>query len=304
MEQIKLLLLRLFIVSILLLKSALSASEEDISFRAQYDNWLHKQNLSPSDIARARYSQGVLNLKCQVPIEFSFSNERRRQVKAVCRDEWRRFVRAPSKRTRNEDLGEPSKTESSSTPLFIASQNIKPGELVTKNMLELVTDRVAIPANFFRQSDLVDNLYAQRPIKQGATILSSDLSQPARVLVASNEIPAGTPIRPSQFAQKLLNFGAPKDPVTSTDAIRFMESNKRIRIGEVLRQRDIRKTKLVRRNESVTIIRKKSTFAITAQGVALRDGYFGGRVTAKNLESNRVVTGFVTDFGELTLKEL
>ncbi len=304
MEQIKHLLPRLFFASVLLLHSALSASEENISFRTQYDNWLHKQNFSSSDIARARYSQGVLSLRCHLPIEFSFSNERRRQVKAVCKDEWRRFIRTPPKRMRDEKFGVRAKAKSRPTPLFIASQDIEFGELVTKNMLELVTDRVAIPANAFRQSDLVEKLYAQRPIKQGTTIISSDLSQPARVLVASSEISAGTPIRPSQFSAKLLTVGIPKDAVISTDAIRFMESNKRIGTGEVLRQRDMRKTKLVRRNESVTIIRKKSNFAITAQGVALRDGYFGGRVTAKNLESNRVVTGFVTDFGELTLKDL
>ena len=246
----------------------------------------------------------MLKLRCHVPIEFSFSNESRRQVKAVCKDEWRRFVRTPPNRAGKEGAGEPSKTKSIATPLLIANQNIAAGELVTKNMLELVTDRVTIPANFFRQSDLIDNLYSQQTIKRGATILNSDLAQPARVLIASSGIPAGTPIKPSQFAPKFLTFGIPKDPVTSTDAIRFMESNKRIKTGEVLRQRDIRKTKLVRRNESVTIIRKKLNFAITAKGVALRDGYFGGRVTAKNLESNRVVTGFVTDFGELTLKEL
>ena len=98
-----------------------------------------------------------------------------------------------------------------------------------------------------------------------------------------------------------MTHGAPGDYLKKLSGLEYMTTNKRLEVGKVLRERDLRKAKLVRRNEPVKLIYKTQSFSIDAKGVALADGYFGSRIKAKNLESSLIVSGVVIDYGTISI---
>ena len=78
-----------------------------------------------------------------------------------------------------------------------------------------------------------------------------------------------------------------------------MELNRNIIAGEILRQRHLRKAKLVRRNDPITITIKNSSLEIVTSGTSLQDGYYGQRIKVINLESGRSILGKVIGRGEV-----
>ena len=82
-----------------------------------------------------------------------------------------------------------------------------------------------------------------------------------------------------------------------------MTTNKRIDAAKAVRERDLRKAKLVRRNEPMNLIYKTENFQSTRRVYRISDGYFGSRIKAKNLESSLIVSrnvvGLWYDFDKL-----
>jgi flagella basal body P-ring formation protein FlgA len=74
-----------------------------------------------------------------------------------------------------------------------------------------------------------------------------------------------------------------------------MEINQPLAPGEIIRERHLRKAKLIRRNDPVRLVSRGSAFQIEATGIALQDGYFGDRIKVSNSESNRTLVGSVID---------
>ena len=132
-------------------------------------------------------------------------------------------------------------------------------------------------------------------------LLKTDLEKATYVFVALKALPAGIQIDQSNFILQKMTHGAPSDYLRKISGLEYMTTNKRLDIGKVLRERDLRKAKLVRRNEPVNLIYKTHSFSIDAKGVALADGYFGSRIKAKNLESSLIVSGVVVDYGTISI---
>jgi flagella basal body P-ring formation protein FlgA len=62
----------------------------------------------------------------------------------------------------------------------------------------------------------------------------------------------------------------------------------------VLRKRDLKKAKLVRRGEEVILSAGSDRYSIETTATALQDGYFGDQIKLKNINSNQVVRAVVS----------
>jgi flagella basal body P-ring formation protein FlgA len=95
--------------------------------------------------------------------------------------------------------------------------------------------------------------------------------------------------------------GVPEDYIGSIASLRYMELSKTVGTGEIVRSRHLRKARLMRRNELVTIYSTSNNFKIEAKAIALSDGYLGERISVRNQESNKVITARVVGYGLLSL---
>ena len=60
-----------------------------------YEDWLAKKAKEDLTLERKHFDRGLLKLSCSDKINFEFTNKSRKQVKATCNDEWRRFLKVP-----------------------------------------------------------------------------------------------------------------------------------------------------------------------------------------------------------------
>ncbi len=72
-----------------------------------------------------------------------------------------------------------------------------------------------------------------------------------------------------------------------------------VRAGNIISKSDIC---MVCRNDSVIIKAEKGELAILTKGTSLGDGAIGDRVSVKNDKSKRVISGIVTDIGEINVR--
>ena len=180
-------------------------------------------------------------------------------------------------------------------------KNHKKGDVIKSEDLRLARENRSIPSNAISKLDGIAGLYLQRDVVKGELLLRNDLKKAVKVFVAQKALPAGIPINDSNFVQKKITHAVPSDYIEKLSGLEYMTTNKRIDVGKVLRERDLRKAKLVRRNEPVNLIYKTENFSIDAKGVSLSDGYFGSRIKAKNLESSLIVSGTVVDYGTISV---
>jgi flagella basal body P-ring formation protein FlgA len=83
--------------------------------------------------------------------------------------------------------------------------------------------------------------------------------------------------------------------ITDAQALDQMEAVRDLPAGTPLRQTDLRPAVLVRQGQLVTMTVGQGTdFTITVRLEALQDGRMGDRVTLRNTESGRTVSGVVT----------
>ena len=72
-----------------------------------------------------------------------------------------------------------------------------------------------------------------------------------------------------------------------------------VRAGDVVEKNDIC---MVCRNDSVIIKAEKGELSILTKGTALGDGALGDKVNVKNDKSKRIVSGIVTEVGEISIR--
>jgi len=240
-------------------------------------------------------------LSCSDKINFEFTNKSRKQVKATCNDEWRRFLKVPKSVV---ELIVPKSvlvSEKKHELAFVFKKNHEKGYLLKSDDLDLARRNRFIPSNVISKLEDIEGLYLQRDVQKGDLLLKKDLRKAVKVFVAQKALPAGVQIDASSFVLKKITHTVPSDYIKKLSGLEYMATNKRMDVGKVLRERDLRKAKLVRRNEPVNLIYKTENFSIDAKGVALSDGYFGSRIKAKNIESSLIVSGMVVDYGTISI---
>ena len=266
-----------------------------------YEDWLAKKAKEDLTLERKHFDRGLLKLSCSDKINFEFTNKSRKQVKATCNDEWRRFLKVPKSVV---ELIVPKSvlvSEKKHELAFVFKKNHEKGYLLKSDDLDLARRNRFIPSNVISKLEDIEGLYLQRDVQKGDLLLKKDLRKAVKVFVAQKALPAGVQIDASSFVLKKITHTVPSDYIKKLSGLEYMATNKRMDVGKVLRERDLRKAKLVRRNEPVNLIYKTANFSIDAKGVALSDGYFGSRIKAKNIESSLIVSGMVVDYGTISI---
>ena len=192
-------------------------------------------------------------------------------------------------------------TEAEREIAFVFKKSHEKGYLLKSEDLHPARGNRSIPSNAISQLEDLTGFYLQRDVIKGDFLLKNDLKKAVNAFVAQKTLPAGVQIDESSFVLKKINHAVPSDYIKKLTGLEYMTTNKRMDVGKVLRERDLRKAKLVRRNEPVNLIYKTENFSIDAKGVSLSDGYFGSRIKAKNLESSLIVSGTVVDYGTISV---
>ena len=266
-----------------------------------YEGWLTKEAKEDLTLERKNFDRGLLKLTCSEPIIFEFTNKNRRQVKATCNDEWRRFLKVPKAISEVIIPKSILVTEAEREIAFVFKKSHEKGYLLKSEDLHPARGNRSIPSNAISQLEDLTGFYLQRDVIKGDFLLKNDLKKAVNAFVAQKTLPAGVQIDESSFVLKKINHAVPSDYIKKLTGLEYMTTNKRMDVGKVLRERDLRKAKLVRRNEPVNLIYKTENFSIDAKGVSLSDGYFGSRIKAKNLESSLIVSGTVVDYGTISV---
>ncbi len=120
------------------------------------------------------------------------------------------------------------------------------------------------------------------------------------VVVTTRAVPRGTvigeaDIRLEQREVSTQTAGYLESPQLAVGRV----SRRPMSIGSVIEPAALRKPRLVRRGDRVTIWANSGRLMVQMKGKALMDGAAGERVRVKNLSSGRVVEGTVTASGEI-----
>lgn len=81
-----------------------------------------------------------------------------------------------------------------------------------------------------------------------------------------------------------------------------MTTRRPVRVGEPIRQRDLRQPVVVPKNSLVSIVYQTERMLLTAQGRALEDGALGNVVRIMNTKSNTVINAVVAAPGRVTVR--
>jgi len=88
--------------------------------------------------------------------------------------------------------------------------------------------------------------------------------------------------------------GNPSNFFLQPDGLEFSELMRDVKAGEPIRQRDLKKALLVKRNHVVQyMVSSTPGLQITVQLQSMDDGRIGDQIRLKNLDSGKVMSGLV-----------
>ncbi|MDG1303301.1 MAG: flagellar basal body P-ring formation chaperone FlgA [Pseudomonadales bacterium] len=222
-------------------------------------------------------------------------------IKADCQGQWRRFIKVPT-RIHSADFSDNLiPNDPHHLNAYVLKADASEGFKITKDMLDDIRSNRSIPTNAFTEISQLDDLYLQRDKKRGDILINEDLDTSKIVVVPKTILPSGSPLDANNLIEITKFSGVPEDYIGSIASLRYMELSKTVGTGEIVRSRHLRKARLMRRNEIVTIYSTSNNFKIEAKAIALSDGYLGERISVRNQESNKVITARVVGYGLLSL---
>lgn len=115
------------------------------------------------------------------------------------------------------------------------------------------------------------------------------------VVVAKLNLAAGQALEPGAFALETRTIsGNPSNYFLQPDGLEFSELVRNVKAGEPIRQRDLKKALLIRRNHLVQFsLSNAPGLQVSLQLQAMDDGRIGDQIRLKNPDSGRVLTGLV-----------
>ncbi|HCC44838.1 MAG TPA: flagella basal body P-ring formation protein FlgA [Gammaproteobacteria bacterium] len=280
-------------------------TKESSQLRSQLIAWLAKQTQNEiSEIEEKLVLNRSLEKRvCSSDLIFSYVESNKRLILADCKNKWRRYIKQPTWLSSLQI--EPIQTEIESPELqtvLVLNKAVKKGERITRYDLE---SRKLALTNFrpFQSTEANENqLIAARDIPENHPLELSDIIVGKDVIVVKTTMPSGSTVS-GDFVTKEFRFeNVPSDAVVDGNNWSFMETNRRLVAGDILRERHLRKSKLVRRKDPVTLVHNSPALQIITTGVALQDGYFGQSVKVLNTESGRNVMGVVTGRGKVVIE--
>ena len=250
-------------------------------------NWL------PADIANTAMPQGINDQRFKVPLcphsfDFSFSDHSQRTIKAQCSSSnWQRLVRL--KTSQSKEL-----SAASFVYAYELQSTVPAEQLISRNDLK----RIKKPHRHTARNALdklpAEALFASRTLRNGQILTTGDIYYAQTVAVASKTIPAGYLISEDHLKLQKVDYKVPNDAISDLSGLQHLAANRLIHPGSVLRKRDLKKAKLVRRGEEVILSAGSDRYSIETTATALQDGYFGDQIKLKNINSNQVVRAVVS----------
>ena len=253
----------------------------------QLHAWLNTQ------AADSRAVTGINDRRFKVPFcserfSFSFSDNSNRMIAAECSaSRWKRLIRLKTDKpladsTKNivyvYELGASVAAEKQ-IPRQQLVRKQKPSRYAARNALDQLPKGA---------------LFAARNLRKGQTITAADIYQAKYVVIADKAIPAGHPISKNIVSLQRVTRKVPKDVLSDLSGFEHLAANRLIHAGAILRKRDLKKAKLVRRGKQVILLAGSARYSIETATTALEDGYFGDQVRLKNIDSNQIVRAIVT----------
>lgn len=169
----------------------------------------------------------------------------------------------------------------------------------------VTADLQVIQSNFERRTGRFDITFAL----PGSVIarrvplhFTGSIVERVEVVVLSRTLQRGDIVGQSDLAvEQRRKQEVPADALTSADLAAGFAARLNLRAGHLLRQSDLMKPELVKRDETVTLIYEAPGILLTTRGKATEPGAEGDLVTAINLQSKRPVQGVVTGPGQIKL---
>jgi flagella basal body P-ring formation protein FlgA len=120
-------------------------------------------------------------------------------------------------------------------------------------------------------------------------------TQAMMVVVAKLNLAAGQALEPGAFALESRTItGNPGNYFLQADGLEFSELVRNVKAGDPIRQRDLKKALLIRRNHLVQFsLSNAPGLQVSLQLQAMDDGRIGDQIRLKNPDSGRVLTGLV-----------
>ena len=249
---------------------------------------------------KLRLNRNLETKRCVSEIVFSYVRPNKSLILARCETEWRRFIRQPTwlKIEKENEAGNRDEKIEISTVLAL-SKDVKSGEFIRKTDLVKKEIKVLSFSPFILSSDLEDSLIASRDLQANIPLSTTDVLIGQQVLTAITTIPSGSTLSESLMMMDVRHKNVPDDAVKIATGWNFMETNKTIMPGEIIRERHLRKSKLVRRQDPVTLVNRGPAIEIITSGTALQDGYYGQSIKVINTESGRRVVGIIVGRGKV-----
>ena len=261
---------------------------------------LNSQTAKAEIEERLKLNRNLEKKTCSERINFLYATSTKRMIKAECTNVWRRYIKRPS--WVNVKISTPTEVKAESNKIvdaFILRRDIKKDEVITSYDLIRKTINVELTAGLLMEYDEAIPMIATRKLRSGESLSVKDVLIGEVVLIAKTTIPSGSSLTNEIISLDTRYSNIPEDALTKAEGWDFMELNRNIIAGEILRQRHLRKAKLVRRNDPVTITIRNSSLEIVTSGTSLQDGYYGQRIKVINLESGRSILGKVIGRGEV-----
>ncbi len=281
-----------------------SDKSQSFELRAGLVAWLSSQvNDDATDIeANLKINRSLETKTCPEKIIFSYVESNKRLILAECKTVWRRFVKQPNWLSPKKIAPKITHQDRAAlVDVFILDRNIEKGEPLKQKDLIRKKLRAVDFSPFHLELNENIPLKASKDLIAGKPLAQSDILVGKRVLTASSAIPSGSGLSDTLTKIEIRYQNIPSDALIESTGWAFMETNRTIMAGEIIRERYLRKAKLVRRKDPVTLVNNNRAIQIITSGTAMQDGYYGQSVKVINTESGRSVMGTVTGRGRVEI---
>lgn len=247
----------------------------------------------PTEIADPAMLQSINDQRFKVPLcahsfVFSFNDQSQRTIKAQCSpNNWQRLVRLKT-----------STSKTAATNAYVYAYELQTAVLAQQAISRDNLKRIKKPRRHTARNALdmlpADELFATRTLRKGQILTTADIYPAQTVAIASQTIPAGYLISADHLKLQKVDYKVPNDAISDLSGLQHLAANRLIHPGSVLRKRDLKKAKLVRRGEEVILSAGSDRYSIETTATALQDGYFGDQIKLKNVNSNQIVRAIVS----------
>ena len=183
--------------------------------------------------------------------------------------------------------------------VFTTTRDLKKGaEIGPNDFIAEIKSESQISKNQLLIAEVIEDSRASRDLQIDTTLSHSDLKLRKKVLVASEIIPKGQKVTPSNTKVSDYFDVIATDTLMSASDAEHMEVVRTIKSGSPIRLSDVRPSLMVKKGDDVFLVIERGSLSITTKMVALEDGKFGAQIKLKNPESQEIVSGIVSGPGK------